>query len=287
MSILFKKISEILKNSAIEDCNLEAEIIIRHFSGFSQSEVMFRDESEYSPEMLISIEKAVEERISGRPVQYIIGQWDFFESTFAVGEGVLIPRPETELLCEYVIGAADKSKECVIYDLCSGSGCIGISVKKALPEAEVVLVEKSEKAFEYLRKNSAAILKETDITMINGDIFDFSFFANYPNADIIVSNPPYIRKDEIPKLQREVQREPSMALDGGEDGLDFYRFIISVWSRKLKSGGIIAFECGEEQADDISAIFIENGFDAEIRKDYNHINRFVIGRKQTCNSSKI
>ena len=279
MSILLRKISKKLKENHIEDYDFEAKIIISHFSSISYADILFRDESEFSSQIISDIERAVDERVSGVPVQYIIGQWDFYESTFKVGEGVLIPRPETELLCEYVISVAESIRDCVIYDLCSGSGCIGISVKKALPGCDVFLVEKSELAYSYLNENVRNNLDGCRISAINGDIFDFESFNNYPSADIIVSNPPYIRKDEIPFLQKEVQKEPSMALDGGEDGLDFYRFIISCWKSKLKNNGIIAFECGENQAADISEIFIENGFTSEIRQDYNHINRFVIGRK--------
>ncbi len=279
MSILLRKISKKLKDNGIEDSAFEAEIIISHFSGIPQSKALFSDESEFSEQVLSDIDNAVKKRISGTPVQYIIGQWDFYESTFSVGDGVLIPRPETELLCEYVISVAKSQKGSVIYDLCSGSGCIGISVKKAVPDSELILVEKSEKAFSYLKENVRNILNGSEISAVNGDIFDYDSFGNYPMADIIVSNPPYIRSDEIQTLQKEVLREPSMALDGGEDGLVFYRYIISYWKSKLKDKGILAFECGENQAVDISEIFTENGFDCEIRQDYNHINRFVIGRK--------
>lgn len=279
MSILLRKISKKLKDNHIEDYDFEAKIIISHFSALSHGEILFKDEADFCPQTISDIDRAVDERISGVPVQYIIGQWDFYESTFKVGEGVLIPRPETELLCEYVISAAESYRDCVIYDLCSGSGCIGISIKKALPGCNVFLVEKSDKAYSYLKENVRNILDGCEISAIKGDIFDFDSFGNYPSADIIVSNPPYIRRDELPSLQKEVQKEPSMALNGGDDGLDFYRFIVSRWKSKLRDNGIIAFECGENQAEDISQIFTENGFDCEIRQDYNHINRFVIGRK--------
>ena len=145
----------------------------------------------------------------------------------------LIPRPETEELTELVINQAKKLEGAVVADLCSGSGCIGISVAKAVPSATVYCIEKSEEALFYLLKNAENI---SNVKVINADIH---YPSDIGDVDIIVSNPPYIKSSTISSLQNEVQMEPSMALDGGEDGLDFYHVIAEKWKSKLKEIGML------------------------------------------------
>ena len=147
------------------------------------------------------------------------------------------------------------------------------------------LVEKSEKALAYLTENQKSLCGDSDnIQVIKGDILITDDFSSLPEADVIVSNPPYIRSDEIPSLQSEVLREPVMALDGGEDGLIFYRVLVNEWSKKLSRDGFMAFECGEDQAEDISELFSKINFDSEIVFDYNNIQRIVIGRRKSNDS---
>ncbi|MDE6751150.1 MAG: peptide chain release factor N(5)-glutamine methyltransferase [Eubacterium sp.] len=207
---------------------------------------------------------------SGEPLQYVIGKWDFYESEFHVGRGVLIPRPETEELTELVIDNAKRLRNPVIFDLCSGSGCIGISLAKALPSSTVYCVEKSEKALQYLLKNAESI---SNVKVVNSDI-------NYPsdikNADIIVSNPPYIKSSDLSALQSEVQYEPPMALDGGADGLDFYRIIAEKWNSNLKENGMLFLEIGEDQGEAVYEILEKQGFkEIEVIKDIYGNNRMV------------
>lgn len=207
---------------------------------------------------------------SGEPLQYVIGRWDFYESEFHVGRGVLIPRPETEELTELVLDNAKRLCSPVVFDLCSGSGCIGISIAKALPSSTVYCVEKSEKALQYLLKNAESI---SNVKVVNSDI-------NYPsdikNADIIVSNPPYIKSSDLSALQREVQYEPSMALDGGADGLDFYRIIAEKWNSNLKENGMLFLEIGEDQGEAVYEILEKQGFkEIEVIKDMYGNNRMV------------
>lgn len=262
-----------------DDADFETKVIIGHIGNCTLSESLFKTADDFSDDEIEEIYDAVERRKSGEPLQYIIGEWDFMDSTFIVGEGVLIPRPETEILCEYVIDSVKNLRSPIVYDLCSGSGCIGLSVKKSVPECDVFLVEKSQDALAYLKRNAEIVCADLSVNIISGDIFNPDCFNDIPKADFIVSNPPYIRTDEISDLQKEVGFEPVMALDGGEDGLIFYRHIISVLKNFLKKGGIMAFECGEDQAEDITEIFSENGFDSQVMKDYNNIRRFVAGRK--------
>ena len=269
-----------LKLADIDDGDIEARYILEKVSGISYSQMLFKVDDEISEEIYNDALTMVDRRLSGEPIQYILGYWDFMDFTFKVGEGVLIPRPETEILVEYISDKIKNIAEPVIYDLCSGSGCIGLSLKKLNINAKVYLVEKSDKALAYLKENHRTLCGDLDnMTVIQGDILKPEDFANLPKADVIVSNPPYIRSDEIPTLQSEVLREPVMALDGGDDGLIFYRCLVSEWTKHLKDGGFMAFECGEDQAEDICKLFSEINFDSEIVKDYNNIQRIVIGRK--------
>ena len=268
-----------LKLATIDDGDIEARYILEKVSGISYSQMLFKSDDIISEEIYSEALTMVNRRLSGEPIQYILGTWDFMDFTFKVGEGVLIPRSETEILVEYISDKIKNIAEPVIYDLCSGSGCIGLSLKKLHNNAKVYLVEKSDNALVYLNENHQTLCGDLDnATVIQGDILKFEDFADLPKADVIVSNPPYIRSDEIPTLQSEVLREPVMALDGGEDGLIFYRCLVSDWSKHLKDDGFMAFECGEDQAEDICKLFSEINFKSEIVKDYNHIQRIVIGR---------
>ena len=264
----------------IDDGDLEARYIVEKVCGIRYSEMLFKGNDKITTEMFQEMIAMADRRLSGEPVQYILGSWDFMDFTFKVGEGVLIPRPETEILVEEILGRIADIKQPVVYDLCSGSGCIGLSIKAMRPDVEVYLIEKSDKALAYLKTNCDSVCDGLEnVTVIQGDILKYSDFSDLPLADVIVSNPPYIRSDEIPTLQSEVLREPHMALDGGDDGLVFYRVLVNQWTAKLKDSGLMAFECGEDQADDICNLFSEISFDSETINDYNNIQRIVIGRR--------
>ncbi len=273
-------ISSVEKLHGIENSSTDVRIIIKKVMSFSETDFLLNKNLELSDENFSLIESMVEKRLSGIPVQYIIGEWDFFDTTFKVNENVLIPRPETEILCEYVIDYL-KDKNCpVVADLCAGSGCIGITVKNNIDDATVVMVEKSVGAAEVCRENIRSILGDNKASLINGDIFFIDSLGKLPLFDVIISNPPYIKTSEIPSLQSEVLLEPEMALDGGEDGLDFYRLLAEKWTGYLADDGLFAFECGEEQADEIKDILEKKNFDVSFVKDYNDIDRFVIGKRR-------
>lgn len=234
------------------------------------------------------LKECIERRISGEPLQYIIGEWDFYNCNFRVGEGVLIPRPETELLVDTALDflAENFSQDGddatsmiykVVYgtrvrgeyvlpnegygvarvlDLCSGSGCIAISIAKNFANSKVFAIEKSSQAFEYLKQN-VALNRVKNVVPFNDDIVTGCqnlIGASKGQFDLIVSNQPYVKSAECDELQREVLKEPRMALDGGEDGLDFYRVIANRWLPLLKSGGMLIMECGEDQAVAIEGI---------------------------------
>lgn len=209
---------------------------------------------------------------NGEPLQYIIGKWDFYESEFYVGKGVLIPRPETEELCELAIKHIKTLGGCVVYDLCAGSGCIGVSVAKACPNAVVYMIEKSADAMFYLLKNAEGV---SNAKVICGDIKNTN---DLPKADVIISNPPYIRSSDIADLQAEVLHEPLMALDGGKDGLDFYRIINDNWYDMLNDNGHLFLEIGDEQGSAIKNVL--SGFkDIKVIKDMYGNNRMVTAVK--------
>ncbi len=269
-----------IKLANIDDGAIEARYILEKVSGIPYSQMLLKGDDKFSEEMYNEACAMADRRLSGEPIQYILGSWDFMDFTFKVGEGVLIPRPETEILVEYILEKIKDINEPVIYDLCSGSGCIGLSIAMLHKGAKVFLVEKSDKALAYLKANNKNLCNDSHkTTVIQGDILAIDDFDYLPKADVIVSNPPYIRSDEIPTLQSEVLREPVMALDGGEDGLIFYRALIKDWSKKLSDDGFMAFECGEGQAQDISELFSKINFDSKAINDYNNIQRIVIGRR--------
>ena len=135
-------------------------------------------------------------------------------------------------------------------------------------------------ALEYLTENTSVLLKNTFNTIVKGNVLDIKAFEFHPQADVIVSNPPYIKSAEVPLLQKEVTFEPEMALDGGEDGLDFYRYLINNWSEMLKPDGEFFFEIGEDQGEAVSAMLKNIGFDSRVIKDYNNLDRIVKGRKK-------
>lgn len=219
------------------------------------------------------INQAISRRKNSEPLQYILGSWDFYDLSFYVGDGVLIPRPETEMLVDFALEKIKDIESPVIYDLCAGTGCIGLTIAKHRKDAKVFLFEKEENAFSYLVKNKEKY-ELNNATVIKCDIFNFDF-SEIPLCDVLLSNPPYIESDEICDLQSEVLFEPISALDGGKDGLAFYRVICDKWLKQVKNNGFIAFECGEEQSKPICDIFKSKTSSFEVLFDFNNIDRIV------------
>lgn len=224
------------------------------------------------------LENALAQRAAGRPLQYILGEWEFLALTLKVGEGVLIPRPDTELLCETAANHLRGKTAPRVLDLCAGTGCVGLGVASLVPGAVVTEVELSDAALGYLRQNVAAY-PSYDVTVLQADVLaDFDAFAG--PYDAILSNPPYIPTGDLDGLQREVQHEPRMALDGTEDGLLFYRTIAEHWCEKMAPGGFCAVEVGVGQAADVAALFTAYGLEnTEIWPDLAGIDRVVVARK--------
>ena len=281
LSELYAFSRKVLSDAGNDSSSFDSMCLMRKFFNIDRQQLIVNGnlipDSEKEKDFLTAVEK----RAEGYPLQYIIGKWIFMDNEFYVGEGVLIPRDDTEVVVNTCIKALEKIRKPVIIDLCSGSGAIAVTLAKLYPDSTVYAVELSEQAFSYLEKNIENN-KVENIIKIKDDIF--SCYGNFLDNtfDIIISNPPYIESNTISSLQTEVQNEPVMALDGGKDGLDFYRVIAEKWVSKLKSGGSIALEIGEEQAESVSELLENNGiFDIEVIKDIQNLDRAVFGIKET------
>ena len=216
--------------------------------------------------------------LDGEPLAYILGEWDFYGLTFLVDKNVLIPRADTEPLCEMVIEQAKKKVSPRILDLCCGSGCIGIAAAHTVKDAHVTAVDNSEGALRITRENARRLGVQNRLIAMNADV-RFRPPVNMGQYDIIVSNPPYIPDGDIAELDASVRDyEPHLALRGGTDGLDFYRAIAGHWTAALRVGGRLLFEVGIGQADEVLRIMRSVGFgDLEITPDLNGIPRVVEG----------
>ena len=277
ISELEKLGSQKLRASGKENSDFDARCLLEFVLNLNPTQYLLNRSEEVDSVCAEKFLSLVERRSNGEPLQYILGKWEFMGLPFYVGEGVLIPRPETEMLVEYALDFLKDKKNPVVIDLCSGIGCIAISVAKHLPNAKVYAVEKSDLAFPYLKKN-IWLNCVFNVSAVHGDIFDSTLLSDI-KPDLILSNPPYIRSPEIASLQSEVRNEPSMALDGGEDGLVFYREIANGWLDRLGTGGAIAVECGEDQTEDIIRMFSEKTQYAEAFNDLSGLPRMVTAIK--------
>jgi len=274
----------ILRKNEVEDCSFDAFLIFEHCFQISRKDFPLYY-SRNVPEGLCSyFFNLIERRKNKEPLQYILGYWEFMGRKYFVGEGVLIPRDDTEVLVRKsikfleVIGA--NRKKVKILDLCSGTGIVAISLAKEFKNSEVLAVELHKKALKYLEKN-IKINKANNVKILKWNVLCQNLPENISNDfDLIVSNPPYIKSDEIKNLQEEVKREPVSALDGGTDGLNFYRAILKNWKFFLKEGGALCVEIGFDQSYDVVELFKKNGFkNIEIIKDLSNLDRIVFGVK--------
>lgn len=272
---VLKSGSKMLDENKIEDSSFDALCLLEEAFSITKNDYFlnrFSTADEVKTEKFYNL---IERRISGEPLQYIIGKWPFMDGEFYVGQGVLIPRSDTEVLVEAVAEFIRSNQNTeVIYDLCSGSGCVGISLAKMFPEKEVFCIELSDTAFSYLEKN-IAFNGVKNVKAVKGDITKGFEHFNIEKIDVLVSNPPYIETAEIELLSREVRNEPLMALDGGEDGFVFYDIIKNKWLPFLKKGSFAAFECGETQARILKDKFSDLSEEIHIHNDFNGIERVV------------
>lgn len=270
---LYLKLRGILSEAGIEAPELEARLLIEGVTGMNRASQIANSNSEISGEIQEKLISMAQRRAQHLPLQYILGKWSFMGFEFKVGEGVLIPRDDTEVLVGLCLDYLKNSNGKTALDLCAGSGAISVALDK-LANADVTAVELSDKAYNFLLEN----IKGTNIKPHKGDIFECYRDFEAKSFDLIASNPPYIKTDEIEALQTEVGYEPKTALDGGADGLDFYRAIARRWTPLLKSGGAMAFELGEGQAEYVGGLMADHGYiNIKTAKDLGGTDRAVIG----------
>ena len=270
---LYLKLRGILSEAEIETPELEARLLIEGVTGMNRASQIANSNSEISGEIQEKLISMAQKRAEHLPLQYILGKWSFMGFEFKVGEGVLIPRDDTEVLVGLCLDYLKASDGKTALDLCAGSGAVSVALDK-LANADVTAVELSDKAYNFLLEN----IKDTNIKPHKGDIFECYRDFEAKSFDLIASNPPYIKTDEIETLQTEVGYEPKTALDGGADGLDFYRAIARRWTPLLKSGGAMAFELGEGQAEYVGGLMADHGYiNIKTAKDLGGTDRAIIG----------
>ncbi len=254
---LFTVIEQRLHAGGCDSPAFDACCLLEDLGGLGRGNIPRLGEQPMSDELCERLLHAADRRAAGDPLQYLLGTWDFLSLTLEVGEGVLIPRPETELLCEIAADRLQGKLHPLVLDLCAGSGCIGLGIASLCPSVSVQALEYSPQAYAFLTRNLARY-PQYRVTSYTADVLrDVSRFPE--KVDAIVSNPPYIPAGDLAGLQREVQHEPTIALDGGEDGLDFYRVIAGKWSHRLRVGGFVAVEIGIGQSADVCRLFSEAG----------------------------
>ncbi len=256
----------------------EIRILLEEYLNLSFTQILINSQAEISEGKLEMLFKAVELRKKGVPLQYILGHWDFMGLKLAVGEGVLIPREDTATVVE-MIASKIENKHCVVADLCAGTGCISFALESVLKNnLGIYAIELSDLAYRYLSQNKNNL--KSKVNILQADIFKICSQFEDDFFDVVVSNPPYIKTEDINFLEREVLYEPRLALDGGETGLCFYENICKLWVPKIKSSGILTFEIGQGQHDEVKSLMIKHGMsNVEFKKDINGIIRGVMGIK--------
>lgn len=275
---LYLDVRQRLRESGVEASTLEARELVCFGTGKSREELQ-RDSRLYaSPEREAQVRRLVERRMAGEPVAYLIGEWEFYGLPLDISQDVLIPRTDTEVLAEQAIAYIQTLGECRVLDLCAGSGCVGLAIASQSPQARVVLGEIDDSALKICRQNIRRNSLSARVMPVQMDAREKPA-RSLGEFQCIVSNPPYIPTGDIAGLEASVRDyEPHMALDGGADGMDFYRSIAEQWKEALTPGGRIYFEVGIGQADAVLRLMRSHGFgDLQIIKDHHKIPRVVLG----------
>ncbi len=269
-----------LRQYGVEGCSLEARLLVAQAAGKNAADLL-RDMNLYTtPAVESKVTDYLDRRLRGEPVAYITGSWEFYGLPMTVSPDVLIPRMDTELLVDAAKSLlVGRKMDARILDLCCGSGCIACALGHELPASRLVAVDISASALEICRKNLAANRLSSRCITLQADATAAPPLS-IGSFDMIVSNPPYVPSDEIMTLDSSVRDfEPIWALDGGKDGMRFFKGILKYWKSLLRPGGYLLFEVGEDQAAQVYDMFLAAGFaSAEKRKDTQGIERVVIGR---------
>ena len=275
-------VSRGLNSAGIESPGKEAEIILRDVLSMNLIDI-YRDDPELTDEQVSLLESVVRRRTSREPLQYILGYVEFMGLKIRVGKGVLIPRPETELMAEYAIKTCrgGVTPPLHILDLCTGSGCLALALAKEFPHAQVYGIDVSDNALSYAKKN-AGLNEVNNVSFIQGNLFEPLYVRGNPAPafDLVISNPPYVKTADMKNLQPEIKLwEPLNALDGGADGLDYYRRIVPEARQFLKSNGMLVLETGIDCSGAIKKLFEDAGYSGvTLVKDYAGIERIAAGQ---------
>ena len=275
--ILKKEINN-LKENNIDNSTLKAKILLANILNVKKEYLLIHSKEEVKQEDKIKYENCIKELIKGKPLQYITNKQEFMGLNFYVDENVLIPQPDTEILVEKAIEIAETTQKNKILDMCTGSGCIAISLAKKINNVQITAVDISNSALNVANKNAINNNVENKIKFINSDMFN----NIEEKFDIIVSNPPYIETETINKLEIEVQNEPHVALDGGIDGLKFYKILANNAFEYLNENGYLLLEIGYNQQESVTQLLQDTGKykNIETIKDLGGNYRVVIARKE-------
>ena len=269
---LIRRASESFCAAGIPDPVNDAALLLSHLTGRPPLALRLDEETVLDPSVIDSFKSLAEQRLSRIPLQYLLGEAPFYGRIFRVDSRVLIPRPETELLCEWALELLKDHSSPRILDLCCGSGCIGITLKAELPSASVTLSDISPDALDLAAENAS--LLGADVALCRSDLLEAFSGTSF---DLIISNPPYIPSADCDTLQEEVLREPRLALDGGKDGLSVYRRIVREAFPRLSPGGFLLMELGIGEDEAVSALLSDYGYESiQIREDLSGIRRMIL-----------
>lgn len=269
----YNDICGVLCDAGIENAEFEAALLINFFCKKSRAEILSAPNADYADTALFN---ALDRRCERYPLQYIFGEWDFYSETYEVNESCLIPRSDTELLVEYAVKNLPRGAR--FADLCTGSGCIAVSTLVHRPDTRAVALDVFPKTLELAERNAKRNGVEQRFSPVLANLLASCPFEEC-EFDAIISNPPYIRTAVVDALEPELFSEPRAALDGGADGLIFYRRILSEYAKCLKKDGFILFEIGYDQEDDLTALSELYGFTAETHRDLSGNPRMCILRR--------
>ena len=264
-----------LKTNDVKEPNLKARLLMQYILNRPREYILVHDDKQLTLRQNVDYFKLIKKLIEGVPLQHITHQQEFMKLMFYVDENVLIPRPDTEILVEEVIKLSKSINAKKILDLCTGSGAIAVSLAKYIEGSQITATDISRKALSIAKLNATNNNVEDKITFVSSDLFQNISEEKY---DIIVSNPPYIKRKVIKTLDKEVKREPIIALDGGNDGLDFYKKIIGNAYQYLKYKGYLCLEIGYDQKDEVIDLINkeEKYIDTYSKKDLFDNDRIVI-----------
>lgn len=271
MNAAFQKLCAKLTAAGVPDARFDAAELYRLATGRDP-----RLDDGPSAAETACLSALAERRAAREPLQYILGEWDFMDFTLKVGPGVLCPRADSEIVCESALALLQGRERPVVYDLCAGTGCLGLGIMRHSPGALVTCVEKSPEAWHYLTANTA----QTGVRTVQADVFTYYKTLPAEGADLIISNPPYLTGAEMRALMPETAQEPAMALDGGTDGLDFYRLLTEKYRDAVRPGGWLVLEIGYAQGPAVLALGAACGWvNTSCRKDYGGNDRAVLLQK--------